>query len=109
MPAAAAAGLRERGVRMVAVTMGAEGCYAAGDGFEGQVEAPEIHVVDGTGAGDAFAAGLIHGLLSGWPLEESARLGCAAGALATTAVGASEGVPGSDEVLALAGLVDTSG
>jgi sugar/nucleoside kinase (ribokinase family) len=103
-PPRVAAWLRERGVREVALTMGAEGCYASGDGFAGRVPAPAVRVVDGTGAGDAFAAGVIYGQLSGRPLEESARLGCAAGALATTAVGATEGVRGRADVLALAGL-----
>jgi adenosine kinase len=31
--------------------------------------------LDPTGAGDAFRAGLIKGILSGWPIEKSARLG----------------------------------
>jgi sugar/nucleoside kinase (ribokinase family) len=37
-------------------------------------------VVDTTGAGDLFAAGFLHGLLAGWNLQKSARLGhrCAA-------------------------------
>jgi sugar/nucleoside kinase (ribokinase family) len=104
-----AAWVRERGVRSVAVTMGPDGCYAAGGGFEGRVESPSVDVVDGTGAGDAFAAGVIDGLLSDRPLEEAVRLGCAAGALATTAIGATEGVAGRGELLALAGLDDASG
>ncbi len=32
-------------------------------------------VVDATGAGDLFAAGFLHGLLAGWDLAQSARLG----------------------------------
>jgi sugar/nucleoside kinase (ribokinase family) len=103
-PSRVAAWLHERGVREVALTMGAQGCYASGDGFEGHIEAPAVRVVDGTGAGDAFAAGVLCGRLAGWPLERSARVGCAAGALATTAVGATEGVGTLADVLALAGL-----
>ncbi len=103
-PPRVAAWLRERGVREVALTMGLRGCYASGEGFEGQIEAPAVETVDGTGAGDAFAAGVLYGKLSGWPLERAARLGCAAGAMATTAVGATEGVSGLAEALTLAGL-----
>ena len=55
-------------------------------------------------AGDAFVAGLLYGTLAGWPLDRSARFANAVGALATTAVGAVEGVPGLAEALALAGL-----
>ena len=60
--------------------------------------------IDGTGAGDAFAAGFLYGRLAGWPLERSAALANAAGALATTAVGAVEGIASLDETLALADL-----
>jgi len=103
-PPAVAAWLRRRGVGTVALKMGAEGCYVAGEGFEGQVSAPQVEAVDGTGAGDAFDAGFLAGLLQGRPLEQTARLACAAGALATTAVGAFEGVGSEAETLALAGL-----
>lgn len=103
-PAAIAAWFRGRGVGTVAVKMGADGCYVAGAGFEGHVPAPVVNAVDGTGAGDAFDAGMLAGLVAGRPLEEAARLACAAGALATTAVGAFEGVGGAAETLALAGL-----
>ncbi|HKB95052.1 MAG TPA: carbohydrate kinase family protein [Gaiellaceae bacterium] len=103
-PAAVAAWFRARGVGTIALKMGAEGCYVSGEGFEGPVAAPKVEAVDGTGAGDAFDAGLLAGILAGRPLEESARVGCAAGALAATAVGAFEGVGDAAETLALAGL-----
>lgn len=96
--------LRQAGVREVAVKLGADGCYAAGDAFAGYVPAARVAAVDGTGAGDAFAAGLLYGRLAGWPLERAARFANAAGAFATTAVGATEGVRGLEETLALAGL-----
>ncbi len=103
-PAAAASWFRSRGVGTVAVKMGADGCYVAGEGFDGRVRAPLVRAVDGTGAGDAFAAGLLSALLDGRPLEEAARFACAAGAFATTAIGAFDGVRGAAETLALAGL-----
>jgi sugar/nucleoside kinase (ribokinase family) len=101
-PARVAAWWRARGVKEVALTMGPEGCYASGEGFEGHVAAPQVQAIDGTGAGDAFAAGLIYGKLAGWSFEEAVTLANAAGALATTAVGATEGVLGLDETLAFA-------
>ena len=67
-------------------------------------EPVHVEAVDGTGAGDAFVAGLLHGVLDEWPLERSARFANAAGALATTAVGAADGVRRLGETLALAGL-----
>lgn len=103
-PAAVAAWLRGRGACTVALKLGADGCYAAGEDFDGLVDAFPVRVVDGTGAGDAFVAGLLYGTLAGWPLERAARLANAVGALATTAVGAVEGVPSVAETLAFAGL-----
>ena len=103
-PANAAAWFRDRGVAEVALKLGPDGCYVAGAEFEGDVPAFPVHVVDGTGAGDAFAAGIIYGRLAGWPLADAARLANATGALATTAVGATEGLLDLDETRAFAGL-----
>jgi sugar/nucleoside kinase (ribokinase family) len=99
-----AAWFRDRGVAEVAVKLGPDGCYIAGAEFEGEVPAVPVRAVDGTGAGDAFAAGMIFGRLAGWPLVDAARLANAAGALATTAVGATEGLLDLEETLAFAGL-----
>ena len=90
-PGRVASWFRRRGPSWVALTMGEAGCYAAGPGFEGQVAAPEVDVVDTTGAGDAFAAGLLVGRLSEWTFDRAVRFACAAGAAATTWVGASDG------------------
>jgi sugar/nucleoside kinase (ribokinase family) len=103
-PAQAAAWLRDRGAGMVAIKLGEDGCYVAGDQVGVQLPPPRVEAVDGTGAGDAFAAGLIYGRLAGWPIERAARLANAAGALATTAVGATEGVGGLGETMTLAEL-----
>ena len=103
-PESVAAWLRKRGVGTVAIKLGADGCFVASEEFEGFVAAPAVEAIDGTGSGDAFAAGLLYGHLAGWPLERAAALANAAGALAVTAVGAVEGVRGLEETLALAGL-----
>ena len=103
-PERVAAWFRDRGVCEVALTMGRGGAYVSGAGFEGAVEGMPVAAVDDTGAGDAFAAGMLYGKLVGWDLERSARFACALGALATTAVGASDAVPSVDEVLSLAGM-----
>jgi sugar/nucleoside kinase (ribokinase family) len=100
-PEAVAAWLRARGVGTVALTIGERGAYVAGEEFTGFVDPCAVDAVDGTGSGDAFAGGLLYGLLAGWPLERAARLANAAGALAVTAVGATEGVRSLDDALAL--------
>jgi sugar/nucleoside kinase (ribokinase family) len=100
-PARAARRLRELGAGIAAVTLGPDGCQVAADDFEGHVPAVAVDTVDGTGAGDAFAAGFLYGRLAGWGTEACARFANAAGALATTAVGAFEGVADLDRTLAL--------
>lgn len=61
--------------RMV-VTMGAEGAvYASMDGDKGWVPARKVHVVDTTGAGDSFFAGVTMGLTYGKTLREACEIG----------------------------------
>ena len=75
------------------------GCFVRTATDTRQVAAPSVDVVDGSGAGDAFAAGLIVGILEGWPLERSLRFASEVGALACTALGCSAGIPDRQQVL----------
>lgn len=100
-PARAAERLHELGSGIAAVTAGPDGCWVSG---LGHVPGCRVDAVDGTGAGDAFAAGFLYGRLAGRPLDWCARFANAAGALATTAVGAYEGVGDLPSTLRLAGL-----
>jgi len=52
---------------------------------------PPGEVIDTTGAGDSFYAGLLTGLLRGLPLEQAGRLGSAAGACCVTSLGGCTG------------------
>jgi sugar/nucleoside kinase (ribokinase family) len=99
-PVGAAGWIRDRGAETVAIKLGPDGCYVESDAFGGYIPAPRVRAVDSTGAGDAFAAGLIYARLQGWPLERAARFANAVGAAATTAVGAAEGMPTLEEVAA---------
>lgn len=75
---AAARALRALGVANVAVTLGAGGVIHAGPGGEAEIAAPAARVVDATGAGDAFVAGTVAGLLSGLDTPSALRRGMAA-------------------------------
>jgi len=72
----------------------------AGEVF--RVQPPQVEPVDTTGAGDAFRAGVIYGMLQGWSLERCIRWAAAAGALKVRRVGAARDVPKLEEVSALA-------
>lgn len=55
--------------------------------------APKVRAVDTTGAGDAFNAGFLAGLLSGLTPKRTLRLGNTVGARSTLAVGGLDGLP----------------
>jgi len=59
---------------------------------------PVEPIVDPIGAGDAFAAGFLSGLLRGWAYREAIRLGNRAGAYALTVAGDVEGLPYWSEI-----------
>ena len=103
-PADCASWLRDRGVGRVAIKLGREGAYALDDATAEHVPSFEVRAKDETGAGDAFAGGLVYGLLRDWPLRRAVRLGNAVGALSTTAVGASTALPDLGGALEFAGL-----
>ncbi len=96
----AARKILEYGPSLVVVKKGAEGIYACtSDGKE--YELPAFHVdkvVDTTGAGDAFAAGLLLGLSRGYSLKKALVYGNAVAALKVARLG-SHSVPGHNEVV----------
>ncbi|MHC4404318.1 MAG: carbohydrate kinase family protein [Planctomycetota bacterium] len=96
---------------------GAEGLLGVKLGAQGAVLSPSPEtciaidpvsppgpVVDATGAGDCFYAGLLRGLLSGMPVEKAGRLAAACGACCVTGKGATAAVRGYEETARLAGL-----
>jgi sugar/nucleoside kinase (ribokinase family) len=85
-PLAAGRDLLARGPRVVLIKRGELGAIlVTGTGAE-DFPAYKVAVRDTTCAGDAFAAGFLRGVSAGLPLEESVRLGNAAGALCTTQI-----------------------
>ncbi len=85
----------------VAVTLGAGGALVAGrDGGDPVlVPAIPVDVVDTTGCGDGFNAGLITGLLLGVGAADAAGLGVACGALVATGLGSDAGITDLGQVL----------
>ncbi|MFD8699246.1 PfkB family carbohydrate kinase [Kitasatospora purpeofusca] len=75
------------------VTLGAAGALVAAGGAVHRVPAPEVAVVDTTGAGDVFCGALAARLAQGASLPEAAATAVAAGAFAVTALGARGALP----------------
>ncbi|MEJ5328609.1 MAG: carbohydrate kinase family protein [Desulfobaccales bacterium] len=73
------------------VTQGDQGSQVLGDGERHHIPAvPPRQVVDPTGAGDAYRAGLIKGLIRGLPWPEAACLGAAVASFAVERAGTQE-------------------
>jgi adenosine kinase len=71
-----------REVEALVVTLGAEGSRVHWRGEVFAVPAVKADaIVDPTGCGDAYRAGLLHGIAEGWDLRRSARLAAVMGAL----------------------------
>ena len=88
------------GCAIVGATLGARGAIIL---HEGQfIESPACEVPGGcrdtTGAGDAFHAGFIYGMLRGDELEKCLRFGNALAALKCRSLGARNGLPTADEL-----------
>ena len=60
-------------------------------------------VIDTTGAGDSFLAGLLTGIIRGMPLREAGILGAATAACCVTGLGAIAGLRSFDETWRLVG------
>lgn len=89
VPGAFAAQLEDRfQIKVVCITRGSEGCLAIGDGERVDVPGTEVEVEDSIGAGDAFTAGLITGLLKEWSLNAAVRFANRVGALSASRAGA---------------------
>jgi len=58
----------------------------------------KVNTVDTTGAGDAYNAGFLYGVIKGYTLEESAIIGSFIAAQSTTKTGATEAIPTIDEI-----------
>jgi len=93
-----AARLLKMGVKNVAITLGSKGLYFKNQNEEIWMKAFKVKVVDTTAAGDAFMGGLACGLAGGKPIQEALMFANAAGALATTKLGAQPSLPYKNEL-----------
>jgi len=79
----AAQDLREQGVEIVLVSMGAQGILLAGEKEQYLATPPAVKVENTIGAGDSAVAGFVYGLAQGKSLKESLVYAVAAGTATT--------------------------
>jgi adenosine kinase len=88
-----------RMTQAVIVTRGAEGCTVLAGGSETLVPAvPPEGLVDPTGCGDAFRAGLLYGMARGWPWKKSAQLAAVMGSIKIAHRGGQNHRPGRETI-----------
>lgn len=97
-PEKAAKDLLKFGPKIVALKLGRKGCFILTDMERVRSPAFPIKVMDTTGAGDAFDAGFLTGIIREWGLKRTARFANAVGALSTTKIGAQSALPKRREV-----------
>ncbi|MFC5695348.1 1-phosphofructokinase [Pseudomonas sp. GCM10022186] len=79
--------LRAQGIEHIVISQGAEGVSWFGLGLALHARPPKVKVASTVGAGDSLLAGMVHGLLSGWPAPHTLRHATAIAAQAVTQVG----------------------
>lgn len=99
----AARRLRDLGVREWVIVHFPEAVYAlSGDGigtWQSSVRVPTSEIKGTAGAGDALAAGILHGLHEGWAIGDALRLGVSAAAASLADATCSEGIQRVDDCL----------
>ncbi|WP_165861416.1 PfkB family carbohydrate kinase [Paenibacillus paeoniae] len=110
---AAANYILSKGAQLVVISRGERGCFYSDGAVTGEIEGHRIAVKETTGAGDAFVAGLLSQLLIQHDrdgqfhlkvdsnLVRAIQFANAAGALATTKIGAIPSMPTTEEVYEL--------
>lgn len=93
--------MRGENLRAALVTLGAEGCHVVTEAERKRVPAYQVEVVDPTGAGDAFVAGMAWGMAQRWEWDEVARFANAVGALSCCSLGAQTSLPSLEDVRTL--------
>ena len=93
--------LLERGVEIAFVKLGGAGVLVATADETLTLPARRVEVVNGLGAGDAFGAAVVHGLLSGWQPTVIAEYANAAGAIVASRLACADAMPTIAELEAM--------
>lgn len=90
--------LQAHGANTTIITRGEHGCVAARGHDVWWADTFPLSVIDPSGSGDAFTAGIIAGVYRGWDMPRTLTFASALGASATRAVGTTDGVFTAAEV-----------
>jgi sugar/nucleoside kinase (ribokinase family) len=93
--------MRGANLRAALITLGAEGCHVVTETERRRIPAFKVEVIDPTGAGDAFVAGVAWGMAQRWEWDEIARFANAVGAWSCCSLGAQTSLPSLEDVRTL--------
>ncbi len=86
-------------VKALIVTLGADGSMIHAEGKEISIPTPKpSSVIDPTGCGDAYRAGLLYGIQRGWDWETTGRLASLMGSIKISSRGGQNHAPTRDEI-----------
>ena len=94
--------LRNRGIHYVVITLGADGAVLIAEDLQEHFRAPEVQVLDTTGAGDAFVGAFAFFFASSESISSAVKLACIAAAISVSKEGTQTGLPTLEEVEELA-------
>lgn len=97
--------LLKLGPEIIAITLGKDGCYITTTKQEFFKKPPKVTVVDTTGAGDAFAAGFLFGVINNYDLEKCAEIGNALASFSIRKIGARSSLPNRKELGSIVSLI----
>jgi len=90
--------IKDKGVEIVIITLGAKGALIISDTIIEMIPAPFVKAVDTTAGGDVFNGALAVSLSENMPVIEAVRFACHAAAISVTRLGAQASAPFRNEV-----------
>ena len=90
--------LKNKGVKIVVITLGANGAYVYSDDFKGIIPVPKVQAVDTTAAGDTFNGALAVALTEGSNLGDAIKYANHAASISVTRKGAQSSIPYRREI-----------
>lgn len=100
-PRRMAAAFKELGAVNVVIKLGKDGCFVSEKGLDGYYMSATSsdRPIDTAGAGDAFCAGFITGLIKEWPIEDTACFANAVAYHCIRSVGTTTGIQDIETIL----------
>lgn len=91
--------LKNKGVQIVIVTLGAAGAFVLSDSISARIPAPRVIATDTTAAGDTFNGALAVGMAEGMDLQKAVEFANKAASITVTRMGAQSAIPYWNEIV----------